>query len=176
MQEAWIQSLSQEDPLEKETATHSSILAWEIPWTEEPGMLQSMESERVRHTWGNLACTLKVVASWWQRTPLGGNYKSWGARWRNFGQISSRKILVTWFYSWSEPEREKGPSSTNSFRILGGLQSASRCKLIRSWTLWQQLEVRQSDSFQEKAGRQCFYLLLLGWVWMYRHEQCLCKI
>ena len=38
-----------QDPLEKEMATHSSILAWEIPWTEEPGRLQSMESQRVRH-------------------------------------------------------------------------------------------------------------------------------
>ena len=42
MQEAWVQSLGQEDPLEKDMATHSSILAWEIQWTEEPGRLQSM--------------------------------------------------------------------------------------------------------------------------------------
>ena len=42
MQEAWVQSLGGEDPLEKEMATHTSILAWEIPWTEEPGGLQSM--------------------------------------------------------------------------------------------------------------------------------------
>ena len=42
MQETWVQSLGQEDPLEKEVATHSSILAWEIPWTEEPDTLQSM--------------------------------------------------------------------------------------------------------------------------------------
>ena len=42
MQETWIQSLSWEDPLEKEMAAHSSILAWEIPWTEETGGLQSM--------------------------------------------------------------------------------------------------------------------------------------
>ena len=41
MQETWVQSLGQEDPLEKEMATHSNILAWEIPWTEEPGELQS---------------------------------------------------------------------------------------------------------------------------------------
>ena len=41
--ETWVQSLSQEDPLEKGMATHSSILAWRIPWTEEPGRLQSME-------------------------------------------------------------------------------------------------------------------------------------
>ena len=45
MQETWVQSLGQEDPLEKPMATHSSILAWVIPWTEEPGGLQSMESQ-----------------------------------------------------------------------------------------------------------------------------------
>ena len=48
-QEMQVQSLGQEDPLEKEMAIHSSILAWEIPWTEEPGGLQSMGSERVGH-------------------------------------------------------------------------------------------------------------------------------
>ena len=42
MQETWVQYLDREDPLEKEMATHSSIVAWEIPWTEEPGGLQSM--------------------------------------------------------------------------------------------------------------------------------------
>ena len=46
-QEMRVQSLGQEDPLEKEMATHSSILAWEIPWTEEPGELQSRGSKRV---------------------------------------------------------------------------------------------------------------------------------
>ena len=45
MQETWVQSLGREDSLEKGMATHSSILAWEIPWTEEPGGLQSMESQ-----------------------------------------------------------------------------------------------------------------------------------
>ena len=49
MQETQVQSLGQEDPLEKEMATHCSILAWEIPWTEEPGRLQSMGSQRVGH-------------------------------------------------------------------------------------------------------------------------------
>ena len=51
MQETWVQSLVQKDPLEKGMATHSSILAWRIPWTEEPGRLQSMGSQRVRHDW-----------------------------------------------------------------------------------------------------------------------------
>ena len=60
MRETWVQSLGWEDPLEKEMATHSSILAWKIPWTEEPGQsmgsqrvipgrLQSMGSQRVGH-------------------------------------------------------------------------------------------------------------------------------
>ena len=49
MQETWVQSLGWEDPLEKEMATHSSILAWKIPWMEEPGQLQSMGSKRLRH-------------------------------------------------------------------------------------------------------------------------------
>ena len=48
MQETGVQSLGQEDPLEKEMATHSSILAWEIPWTDKPGGLQSMGLQRVR--------------------------------------------------------------------------------------------------------------------------------
>ena len=49
MQETWVQSPGREDPLEKEMATHSSILAWGIPWTEEPGGLQSMGSQRAEH-------------------------------------------------------------------------------------------------------------------------------
>ena len=51
MWETWVQSLGWEDPLEKGTATHSSILAWRISWIEEPGGLQSMGSQRVRHDW-----------------------------------------------------------------------------------------------------------------------------
>ena len=49
MRETWVQSLGQEDLLEKEMATHSSILVWKIPWMEEPGRLQSMGSQRVGH-------------------------------------------------------------------------------------------------------------------------------
>ena len=49
MQETWVRSPGQEDPLEKGMATHSSILAWRIPWTEEPGGLQSIGSQRIGH-------------------------------------------------------------------------------------------------------------------------------
>jgi len=51
VQETWVLSLDWEDPLEKEMATHSSTLAWKIPWTEEPGRLQTMGSQRVGHDW-----------------------------------------------------------------------------------------------------------------------------
>ena len=51
VQETWFPSLAQEDPLEKEMATHSSVLPWEIPRIEEPGGPQSMGSQRVRHGW-----------------------------------------------------------------------------------------------------------------------------
>ena len=49
MREIWVQSLGQEDPLEKEMAIYSSTIAWKIPWTEELGRLQSMGLQRVRH-------------------------------------------------------------------------------------------------------------------------------
>ena len=59
----WVQPLGQEDPLERGMVTHSSILAWRITWTEEPGGLQSTGSHRVRHNWSNLACTRMTFLS-----------------------------------------------------------------------------------------------------------------
>ena len=53
----WVQFLGWEDPLEDGMATYSSILAWRIPWTEEPSWLQSIGSHRVRHDWSDLART-----------------------------------------------------------------------------------------------------------------------
>ena len=57
MQDTQVQPLGQEDPLEEGMATHSSILAWRIPRTEEPGRLESIGSQRIRHHWRNLTCT-----------------------------------------------------------------------------------------------------------------------
>ena len=59
MQEMWVWSLGQEDLLKKEMATHSGILAWKIPQTEEPGGLYSIGLQRVGHDWSNLACSQK---------------------------------------------------------------------------------------------------------------------
>ena len=63
MQEMQVQSLCGEDPLEKGMATHFSILAWRIPWTEEPGGLQSMGSQRVGHNWATNTTTTKLSAT-----------------------------------------------------------------------------------------------------------------
>ena len=60
MQETWVRSLGQEDPLEKGMATHSSIPTWRISWTEEPDRLQSMKSQRVRHTTEQLTLHIAV--------------------------------------------------------------------------------------------------------------------
>ena len=57
-----VRSLGQEDPLEKEVATHSSILAWSIPWTEEPGGLQSMGSQRLKHDWSGHTHTKRHIS------------------------------------------------------------------------------------------------------------------
>ena len=63
--ETQVWSLGQEDPLEKETATHSSILAWKIPWTEDPGRLQSMGSQRVGHNWVTSLSKRDMFISLW---------------------------------------------------------------------------------------------------------------
>ena len=54
LQKRWVRSLGWEDPLEEDMATHSRILAWRMPWTEEPGGLQSIGSQRIGHDWSNL--------------------------------------------------------------------------------------------------------------------------
>ena len=61
MQETHVQSVGREDPLEKEMATHSSLLAWKIAWTEEPGGLQSTGSQRVRHDWVTALAVVNII-------------------------------------------------------------------------------------------------------------------
>ena len=59
--ETWVQSLCQDYPLEKGMATHSGILAWKIPWTEDIGRLQSMQEQRVRYNWATNTITTKHI-------------------------------------------------------------------------------------------------------------------
>ena len=83
VQETWVWSLGQEDPLEKEMATHSSTLAWRISRTEEPGGLQSMGSQRVRRDWGtSLSLSFLQWTTFCQNSPpwsvhLGWSYMAW---------------------------------------------------------------------------------------------------
>ena len=79
MPETLIQSLGREDPLEKEMAIHSSILAWEIPWTEKPGGLQSMGSQRVGHDWATKQRIQDARLLEWpkSRTLTGPNPEHW---------------------------------------------------------------------------------------------------
>ena len=77
MQDTWIRSLGQEDSLEKEMATHSSILAWIIPWTEETGRLQSMGSRRIRRDWvTEHECVVEVL---WGKQSKERKRWVWGA-------------------------------------------------------------------------------------------------
>ena len=70
MQETWVWSLVQEDPLEKEMATHSIILAWRSPWTKQPGGLQSMGLHRVRHDWVTNTFTHFATSLLWSEVVL----------------------------------------------------------------------------------------------------------
>ena len=92
MRETWVQSLGREDPPEKEMATHSSTLAWRIPWTEQPGRLQSMGSLRVGHNW---ATSLSLSYTYYDTLQSTGPCSLVGKIWRNKEYItraSCRKL------------------------------------------------------------------------------------
>ena len=67
MQETWVPSLDEEDPLEKGMATYSSVLAWEIPWTEKPGGLHSMGLQRVRYNFTAGHTCMRAMLQWVKR-------------------------------------------------------------------------------------------------------------
>ena len=89
MRETRVQSLNQEDSLEKEMATHSSPLAWKIPWLEEPGGLQSMGSQRVGHDWATSLPSLQVENSQYRGI-------SWQLAEDKKGGLSLRRVWL-WF-------------------------------------------------------------------------------
>ena len=87
MQETWVWSLGKEDPLEKEMATHSSILAWRTPKTEEPGGLQSMWSQRIRHDW--------ATDTFHKCKRFNNNQYKWRSYFFHWGLIFKVKKLLT---------------------------------------------------------------------------------
>ena len=95
MWETSVTSLGQEDPLEKEMATHSSILAWKIPWTEETGKLQSMGSQRVGHDW---VTSLSLCYTRVYKTKFSYYYEN---NWIFVGMWDSNNATCTWMKSSS---------------------------------------------------------------------------
>ena len=102
MQVTRVWHLGQEDPLEKKMATHSSILDWRIPWTEEPGRLQSMGSQRVRRG-----------SDWTTTTTMYYNYFLSRLRFLIGVSISNSQKLIEWIYrkveGYSRPEKHQEP-------------------------------------------------------------------
>ena len=74
LRETWVRTLGREDPLEKEMATHSSILAWRISWMEEPGGLQSTGSQRVGHDWATATAIQREPTTWSKYDNSGFNF------------------------------------------------------------------------------------------------------
>ena len=97
--ETRVRALGREDPLEKEMATHSSILAWNMPWTEESGRLQSMGSQRVGHDWATSLHFFTTSATWEAHLALGPLYSLgiW-TRW-SLLPFSCRVVWFCYFYS-----------------------------------------------------------------------------
>ena len=127
VQEIRVQSLGQEDPLEMEMATHSSILAWKAPWTEEPGGLQSVGSQRVRHDWVTNTCImLKVLYMFPYKYKVFTVFYSWNAYWICKLQKWERKLTwypwggkIPWRRAW-QPTAVFLPGDTNGQRSLVG--------------------------------------------------------
>ena len=127
MRETWVRSLGWEDPLEKEMATHSSILAWRIPWTEEPGGLQSTGSQRVGHDWSDLAAVAYLVVSFLPSVLLPG--KSHGRRSlvgcrHDWATSLSLFTFMPWRRKWQPisgflPGESQGPGSLVGCRLWG---------------------------------------------------------
>ena len=155
MWEIWVQSLGGEDPLEKEMATHSSILAWRIPQMEEPAGLQSMGSQRVRHNWvtsltfhlpwvliGRTDVEAETQILW---PPDGKNWLIWkdpdsGKDWRQEEKGMTEDEMVGWHHWLDSHEFEQAPGIGDE---QGSLVCCSpwSCKKLDlteglNWTEW----------------------------------------
>ena len=91
----WVQSLGWEDSLEEGMATHSGILVWRIPWTEESGELQSMGSQRVRHTWSNLVYAHTTPSRNWQTRGRGGGNSCWTSKYSWISISGPSRLVVS---------------------------------------------------------------------------------
>ena len=131
MQETWVQSLGREEPLKKGMATHSSILAWRIPWPEKPGWLQSTGSRRVRHYWAtnsqkqkkkksyqaikHMEETLMCITNW--EKPIWKSYilcdSNYTTSWKSKTMETVKRIIVV--RGWGREVRGTWISGTEYF-------------------------------------------------------------
>ena len=138
MQETWVQSLGQKDLLEKEMATHSKILAWKIPWMEDPGRLQSMGSQRVGHNWATSLSNLTI--GWIQGYRIGNTERLlWRFEHTGTNPLQMlRDNFIRLFYCLVE--KAMAPhSSTLVWKIPrteepGRLQSMGSLRVRHDWT------------------------------------------
>ena len=98
----WVPSLSPEDPLEEGMATHFSILAWRVPWTEEPGRLWSIGSHRVRHNWSNLAHTRARNSAEHEALAREPEHCPYFLQWTDFEQIILKQKLLMLCCVWAQ--------------------------------------------------------------------------
>ena len=129
MQETWVQSLGQEDPLEKGMAPHSSILAWRIPWTEEDDRLQSVGSQRVGHDWATFPFFTECIYSVLKTIYMGGYMVSPSL------EVCVRTPLRAGFIENSATE-DCVPSSRSIWAFLCERAPSASCTLAAPWSLF----------------------------------------
>ena len=123
-QETWVQSLSQEDPLEKRMATHSSILAWRIPWTEEHGGVQSMELQRVRQDWVTNNFIYHSIRSF----IIAEEFSA-------LETFKYKNLNATHRVSWKvQPLMDKLIGTADIFRSSSGIWQSSELNIINAWS------------------------------------------
>ena len=140
MRETWVRSLGQEDPLEKEMATHSSTLAWRIPWREEPGGLHSMGSQRVGHDWTSLSLSVdcrNTCFGLWSKDGLKRIRDVW---------LEGKGLSVN-FRIWMWSQSKTNYSVINSLAALKCSLTSVKCKY---WAPLVSSVVKNLPAMQEK--------------------------
>ena len=161
MQEIWVWSLGQEDPLQKGIATHSSILAWKIPRTLEPGGLQSMGSQRVRHYWATV--THKVLC---RGFPGGARGKEPACQCKRHKRGGFHTFLgkIPWRRAWQPtlaflPEESHGQSSLVGYSLVGHRSGLDLAR-IQSYILF----------FLKVLGWDGWMASLTQWTWVWANS------
>ena len=172
MRETWVWSLGREDPLEKEMATHSSILAWRIPWTEEPDGLQSTVSQRVGHDWAtSLHAFFHGFSSshvWMWELDC---EESWGPKNWCFWTVVLEKTLESFLDS--KKIQPVHPKENQSWIFIGRTVAENETPILwppdaKQWLLWKDPDAGKDWRKEEKGMTEDE---MVGWHhWHNGHE------